>query len=217
MGNFRFLTKGKMNLLPKNPGVYTFKKGGEFLYIGKAGNTRERVKNHFSGPAWRDNLFLNQVKKIGFIKTDSEIEALLLEAKLIKKYQPKYNIFWRDDKNFFYIAITRENFPRIFLTHQLRANVRYLGPFVEGRAIKQTLRLLRKVFPYYTAKKHPLKPCLYCQFGFCPGPSPEKKEYKRNITNLINVLKGKRKSVLKNLEREMKLASALEDFERAAK
>jgi len=189
------------------------------LYIGKAANIRERVRNHFQQPAFRDNLFINQISRIGYIKTDSEIEALILEAYLIKKYQPRYNVFWRDDKNFFYIGITKENLPRVFITHQLKSKleIEYIGPFVEGKPLKQTLRFLRRIFPYYTVKKHPRTLCSYCHLGLCPGPNPDVTEYKGNIKNLISVLKGKRKSVFNNLKKEMKSASSLQDFEKAAK
>lgn len=88
---------------------------------------------------------------------------------------------------------------------------------MEGKPLKQTLRFLRRIFPYYTAKKHKKNPCTYCHLGLCPGPNPNTKEYKKNIKNLVSVLKGKRKSVLKNLKREMKLASSLQDFEKAAR
>jgi len=194
MEKFTFVRKKKISKLPKNPGVYTFKKGGKFLYIGKAANIRERVRNHFQQPAFRDNLFINQISRIGYIKTDSEIEALILEAHLIKKYQPRYNVLWRDDKNFFYIGITRGKLPHIFITHQpsivsrilhpvprerkKSQNTRYqipdteyIGPFVEGKPLKQTLRFLRRIFPYYTAKKHPRTLCSHCHLGLCPGPT----------------------------------------------
>ena len=120
MEKFKFLTKERISRLPKTPGVYLFKKGTKFLYIGKAANIKERVKNHFQQPTFRDRLMFNQVKHIGFIKTNSEIEALILEANLIKKHQPKYNVIWKDDKNYFYVGITKEDYPRIFITHQLK-------------------------------------------------------------------------------------------------
>ena len=119
---FKFLKKDKISELSKNSGVYCFKNKG-ILYIGKTVNIRERVRSHFLQPTYRDNLFIDQVKKIGFIKTNSEIEALILEANLIKKYQPKYNIVWRDDKNYFFVGVTREDFPRIFWTHQTKLKI----------------------------------------------------------------------------------------------
>ena len=213
---FNYLPKNKTSQLPKGSGVYVFKKKG-FLYIGKAVNIKERVKNHLERPSYRDGLFINQTKKVGYIKTDSEIEALILEANLIKKYQPKYNVVWRDDKNYFYIAITKEDLPRIFITHQVKENANYLGPFVEGSALKRTLRTLRKVFSYYTAKKHPQGSCPWCYLDLCPGPNPNKKKYQKDIKNLISILSGKSKSVFKNLKKEMKNASQEQAFEEAAK
>jgi len=237
--------------LPKNPGVYAFKKGAKFLYIGKAANIRERVKNHFrqftpyriysgAGPtAYRDNLFINQVKKIGFIKTGSEIEALILEANLIKKYQPKYNIVWHDDKNYFFVGITKEDFPRIFITHQTKSiyNLQFtiynfVGPFVDGKALKQTLKVLRKIFPYRSCKTLPKRACLFYHLNRCPAPCLLKskiylqipglkkkiqKKYQRNVKNLIKILQGRKTQVLKDLKKVMKKLAKIQDFERAAK
>ena len=116
---FLFLAKKEVKGLPQSPGVYCFEdKKGAIVYIGKSGNIRERVKSHFAKGSWRDNLFLDSVSRVGFLKTCSQIEALILEANLIKKYKPKYNIVWRDDKNYFFVGITKENYPRVFLTHQ---------------------------------------------------------------------------------------------------
>ncbi|MDP2967350.1 MAG: GIY-YIG nuclease family protein, partial [bacterium] len=103
MNKFKFLKKGRITKLPKDAGVYAFKKGREILYIGKAVNIKERIKQHKE--------LLGLATKVGYIETDSEIKALILEANLIKKYQPKYNIVWRDDKNYFYVGITKEDFP----------------------------------------------------------------------------------------------------------
>lgn len=217
MEKFKYVSKEKISLIPRTAGVYAFKNDGEILYIGKSGNLRERVKNHFFQPGYRDNLFVDQVKKIGFIETDSEIEALILEANLIKKYQPKYNVIWRDDKNYFYVEITKEECPRILISHQLKNNSFFIGPFVEGTALKRTLSLLRKIFPYYTQKKHPKTPCLWCHFKLCPGPNPDKNDYRRDIKSLILVLEGKKDSVLKILKKEMEKFSKTDEFEKAAK
>ena len=120
MIRFRFLDKNKASSLPKGSGVYLFRRGRENLYIGKATNIKERVKNHFQQPGFRDKLFISEVKKVGYLKTGSEIEALILEAELIKKHQPKFNILWKDDKNYFFVGITKEDFPRVFITHQVK-------------------------------------------------------------------------------------------------
>ncbi len=165
---FKFLDKKEISRFPKGPGVYCFKKDREFLYIGKATNIKERLKQH------KDLLGL--AKKTGYIKTDSETEALILESKLIKKYQPKYNVAWKDDKNYFYIGITKEEFPRIFITHQTKdKNTEYVGPFVDGRSLKQALKELRKHSPYRTCKNLPgrkaaTQPCLWYHLGQCLGP-----------------------------------------------
>ncbi|MDO8655372.1 MAG: GIY-YIG nuclease family protein [bacterium] len=214
---FRYVKTTEVKRIPRNPGIYTFSGKEELLYIGKAGNLRGRIKNHFQEPSYRDNLFMGQVQKIGYLETGSEIEALLLESRLIKQRQPKYNVMWRDDKNYFYVAITKEEFPRVFLTHQPQRTGKYVGPFTEGKPIKLALRSLRGIFPYYVSRTHPRTLCQYCHLGLCPGPAPDKKQYHKNIRNLVAVLQGKKTSVLKTLKREMNLASRLEYYEAAGK
>lgn len=228
MERFKFIAKTKIENLPKTSGVYAFasqnplakagyKGKNRLLYIGKAVNIKERVKNHFFQPTHRDALFINEVTKIGFLETNSEIEALLLEAQLIKKFQPKFNVVWRDDKNYFYVAISKTPLPKVYIAHQKPENSNLVGPFVEGRSLKKVLQLLRKIFPYYTVDKHGPKPCLWCQIGLCPGPNPDKKLYRKNINNLISVLEGKKQKVLRDLKKDMKKYSASRDFENAAK
>jgi len=223
MKKFKIIAKDKISQLPETAGVYAFKKGRKFLYIGKAVNLRERVKQH------QDVLGL--AKHIAFVKTDSEIEALILEARLIKKHHPKYNVVWRDDKNYFYICITKEDFPRIFTTHQIKCienGSRYIGPFVNGKALKETLKVLRKVFPYRTCKTLPKSPCLWYQLGRCPAPclvtsqvpgfkKKIQKECQKNARNLMKILQGKKSQVVKNLKKEMKKLAKEEKFEEAAK
>jgi len=216
MESFKFIPKSKIDDLTKTSGVYAFKSKGGLLYIGKAINIKERVKNHFFQPTHRDNLFINQVTKIGFWETNSEVEALLLEARLIKQYQPKFNVVWRDDKNYFYVAIAKTPLPKVSVVHQKADNSRLIGPFIEGRSLKKVLQLLRKIFPYYTVDKHGPKPCLWCQLGLCPGPDPDKKQYRKNINNLISVLEGKKQKVLRDLRKDMKKYSQARDFEKAA-
>ena len=162
--------KTKKTELPQKPGVYMFKKGRKFLYIGKAVNLRQRVKQQAHRLGWTGG-------RVSCIETRSEAEAFLLEAKLIKKHQPKYNIHWKDDKNYFYVGITQEPFPRIFITHQKevksqksKVKINYLGPFVNGRDLKQKLKVLREVFPYRTCKTLPKKPCLWYHLKQCPAP-----------------------------------------------
>jgi len=238
---FKFITKEDIAKLPKKPGVYALKNGKEILYIGKASNLRERVKNHFQKNNWRDNLFIDQVKKIGFIKTSSEIEALIKEADFIKKYQPKYNVIWKDDKNYFYLAVTTEDFPRVFITHQpvLKLKnknpdfrVNYFGPFVDGKSLKQTLNILRKIFPFRSCKKIPSRPCLWYHLNRCLAPCLLKskiikempmnylkiKKYSQiNAKHLMKFFKKGKEIIIKDLKKEMKEVSNKQDFETAAK
>ena len=203
MNKFIFLNKSNIARLPKAPGVYIFKKGKEFLYIGKAVNLKERTKSHFQQLNYKDRAIIKQNPKIGYAETDSEIEALILEAKLIKKYRPKYNVVWRDDKNYFFVGVTKEEFPRLFITRQpdkqnvpIKNEPQYAGPFVSGDALKQSLKILRKFFPYRTCgflpRQRPIKtglprqrliktslhrrPCVWAQLEKCPAPCSLKTE-----------------------------------------
>jgi excinuclease ABC subunit C len=150
---------------------------------------------------------------------------LILEAELIKKIQPKFNVIWRDSKNYFFVAKTKEEFPRIFWCHQKKLDVRgskleveFVGPFVDGKALKETLKILRKVFPFRSCRVLPKGPCLWYHLGRCPAPcilktkSAEeiglmekiKKECQRNAENVFKIIQGKKKEVLKELKGEMK-------------
>ena len=242
MEKFKYIKKENFEKLPHSPGVYSFKRKKEILYIGKAGDLRKRVKNHFQNPSFRDSLFLSQIEKIGYVKTNSEIEALILEANLIKKIKPKFNILWKDDKNYFFVGITKEDFPRIFITHQIRdskletrdskfetRSTKYIGPFVDGKALKKTLKLLRRVFPFRTCKKIPKRPCLWYQLKRCPAPCLFKKEKnseifenlkkkaKENTEKIKKIFEGKLPFLLKDLEKKMKKASQKLEFEKAKK
>ncbi|MEK7080470.1 MAG: UvrB/UvrC motif-containing protein, partial [Patescibacteria group bacterium] len=160
------------------------------------------------------------------------------EANLIKKYQPRFNVMWKDDKSYFYVTFANppadgeQKIPYVFVTHQpsylqsvrsdtlqVKKNnmLTYIGPFVEGAALKKTLRFLRRVFPYYTTKKHPKNKCTYCHLDLCPGPYLNLPEYKKNIKKLVLILKGKRSAVLTSLKKEMKQVSKKQNFEKAGK
>ena len=230
MERFKFIKNLEFNDLPKTSGVYSFyadpEKGGENppIYIGKAGNIKIRVKNHFQQPSYRDKIFIDKVKKIGYFETNSEIEALILEAALIKKHQPKFNVMWKDDKNYFYVAFSQneKKIPYVYITHQTTRKpatqkTRYVGPFVEGTPLKKTLRFLRKVFPHYTTSRHSKTKCTYCHLDLCPGPEPDLTLYKKNIKKLILILQGKRNDALKALKREMNQLSKENRFEEAGK
>jgi len=224
MTDFNFIDKNKISDFPSKTGVYALAAPREILYIGKAVNIKSRVKSHLKKNSYRDELFVDKVKRVGWQETNSEIEALVLESNLIKKHQPKHNVLWRDDKNYFYVGTTKEKTPQVFLTHQPnlkkkknQAKVDYIGPFIDGKAIRTTLRALRRIFPYYSRKNHPKKQCPYCHIGLCPGPNPNLKKYKKDLSKLKQILKGGKRSVLKKLEKEMKQLSENQNYERAAK
>ena len=162
--------------LPSQSGVYFFKNTRqEILYIGKAKNLKKRIQSHFRGSEtsapkesghWAH--FYSQVDDIDYVTTPTERDALILEAELVKKYQPKYNVELKDDKGFLYVAFFDEEYPRVFLTHQPKKEKGVvIGPFVEGKALRKYLSTLRKIFPYRTCKNKPDRPCLYAHMGLC--------------------------------------------------
>ena len=236
--------------IPTSAGVYIFKKtDGTPLYVGKAGNLKNRLVFYFSRSPKSPRLqkLLVEAKKLEIVEAESEIAALIREAELIKKHLPKYNVLMRDDKNYFYAGITDEKFPRIFLTHQPYAerglsNVesrkkpssafhhppsRYIGPFTDGGALKITLRLLRRIFPYCTCKETHKRPCLNTEIGRCVGyccydnygktqRRKQQKEYLKNIHNIETVLNGKTNALLRRLKKEMRGAAKKQEYENAA-
>ena len=200
----------KLNI-PQGPGCYQyFNKSGKLIYIGKAVNLRSRVLSY-----WRTSAnhtpakakMIKEVAKIKWIEVDSEIEALLLEANLIKKHQPYYNIDLRDDKRFNYINIsTEDEIPGIFVTRKIGKSGKYYGPFVSSLAVKETLKALRKIWPYCTERHIKKKPCFYYQIGRCLGPCANKvtvKEYNEKVIKpLIMFFEGKKKRVMSKLPKE---------------
>src|SRR3989344_3852452 len=139
---------------PDSPGVYLMKNAhAEVIYVGKAGNLKRRVSSYFQkAHDWKTEKLVSEIKKIDYKKTDSALEALILEAKLIKKYQPKFNVRDKDDKSFLYVEITDDKFPRVVLTRgkELQKDfkgTRY-GPFISTSSIREGLRIIRKIFPY---------------------------------------------------------------------
>ncbi len=205
------LEKIKQLNLPKSPGCYQFKdKTGKIIYIGKAANLRSRVLSY-----WRESAnhspakysMLKKITKIYWIETDSEIEALLLEANLIKKHRSEYNISLRDDKRHVYIKIsTEEDWPRIFMTRKLEKAGRYFGPFVSVEAVRETLKIIRKIWPYRSCKNLPKKVCLYYRIGKCAGMCEEKitkQEYGKVIKQIVLFLENKKKKIVSDIEKDI--------------
>ncbi len=203
----------KLNL-PKSPGVYQFlDKAGRIIYIGKASNLKNRISSYWQKSANHSSAkhsMLKQVAKIKIIKTDSEIEALLLEANLIKKNQPKYNVVLRDDKRYVYIKIsTEEEWPRVFVTRKLEKQGKYFGPFVSMESVREALKTIRKIWPFRSCRNIPQKTCLYYRIGKCPGMCEKlisKKDYNKIIKQIILFLEGRKKELVKKIKKEIKLA-----------
>jgi excinuclease ABC subunit C len=213
-----------LTTIPHKPGVYLFKnKSGDLLYIGKAINLKNRVSSYFqksSALTPHKKLMVNQIKKIEFIITSSETEALLLESTLIKKNQPPYNIDLKDDKNFLYIKITvDEEFPRIFAVRQINKDkAKYFGPSTSAGAVRGTLRFLRKLFPHRNFSKdvssHHLQNLL-TRYPQLFGPT-DPAEYRHNINQIVRFLKGQLTDIVTDLKKRMVRASAHKRFEQAA-
>lgn len=219
---------------PAQPGVYLFKDmRGHVLYVGKSVNLKNRVASywqHFSSLGEKTKRLVTETALIDYVLVESEIEALLLESSLIKKHLPRFNQRSKDDKTPLYIRFTKEELPRVVtarLNEQKPGDLLF-GPFPAGKTVKDVLRLLRKIFPYCSCRKNKGRPCLYAHLGLC-RPSPreiaklpanmqdrEKKTYLKNIRNLTRFLKGKRKSLIISLKREMRQKAKAFLFEEAA-
>ncbi len=222
--------KKKTKKFPNAPGVYIWKnKKGEPIYIGRAGSLKKRIASYFLKN--RDSKtaeMITRAHSIKFQKTDTLLEAVVLEANLIKKYWPKYNVEEKDDKSFIYLVITRGEFPKpiIIRGRELersfgkpqddKQKLAIFGPYQSYRILRTVLELLRPIFPFstcqQTSRKRPelvegqhLKPCFHYQIGLCPGVcinKADKKEYKKNIRNLILFFRGDKKRLLNKLKKE---------------
>lgn len=212
--------------IPKESGSYQFYNAeGTLIYIGKAVDLRSRVSSY-----WRTGTnhtpakarMVKEVAHIEWIVTESEIEALLLEANLVKKYQPHYNIDLRDDKRFYYIHISLEDeIPGVFLTRTIGKAGRYFGPFVSSLAVKETLKALRRIWPYCTMRRIQKKPCFYYQINRCLGPCGQKvtrKEYLDQVIKpLILFFEGKKQAIIREWKKDKERFEKAGDIEEAAR
>lgn len=217
--------------LPDRSGVYIFRgPKREILYIGKATSLRTRVASYFRRDlmATRGPILVGMVevsKSVDFIETDSVLEALILEAHLIKKHQPPFNTKEKDNRSFNYVVITKEDFPRITTMRgrELEAsteNIKYsFGPFPQGSVLREALGIVRKIFPFRDkCKPAQGKPCFNAQIGLCPGVcagTVSKTEYNKNIRRIKLFFEGKKKTLVSGLERDMKKAAKELRFEEA--
>lgn len=214
----------KLKDLPKTPGVYIYRnKTGKVIYVGKAVNLKNRVSSYFQNKELdaKTKELVKNIENLEFINVESEFEALVLEAELIKRYRPKYNVDWKDDKNYAYIKLSGDKYPRVSVVHQITDHeAKYIGPFIDIKAMKTILKLARRVFPYCTCSLPADEVCLYYHLGLCPGHGPKyisEKDYKKNLDGLLSLFHGKTKKLEEEFRRGMKRASREQKFEEAAK
>ncbi|MEX2116352.1 MAG: excinuclease ABC subunit UvrC [Bacteroidota bacterium] len=223
----------KLETLPAQPGVYKFKDAdGKVLYVGKAQNLRSRVRQYFQKsrlPEPRIGKLVEKIVDLELMVTDSEVEALILEANLIKSLKPRYNVLLKDDKSYPYIVITNEPFPRVFVTRRVRKDgSRYFGPYTDVKNMRNALKTVRDIFMIRscnydlneeTIGKKKFKICLDYHIKKCEGPCEgmvSKEHYGLMINQVAQVLKGKTAVVLQTLEAEMERLSSELRFEEAA-
>ncbi|MBF7096494.1 excinuclease ABC subunit UvrC [Alkalibacter mobilis] len=221
----------KLRDLPDKPGVYLMKDSSDkIIYVGKAKNLKNRVRQYFQKNSSHGLKVLTMVKNIDdfeIIITDSEVEALILEFNLIKKHLPRFNIMLKDDKSYPFIKVTlNENYPRILMTRKVKKDgARYFGPYTNANAVKQTIDAIEKVYKLkhcsknFNGEKALERPCLNFFIDRCPGiclGNVDKSEYRNKIYEIIEILKGKDKRILEDLTNSMEKASRELDFENAA-
>lgn len=217
--------------LPDKPGVYLMKNSlGEVIYVGKAKVLKNRVKSYFQkskNHSEKVKVMVKNIAEFEYIVTDFEMEALILECNLIKKYSPKYNILLKDDKFYPFIKITvNDDYPRVFVTRRFaKDGSKYFGPYTNGSAVYETLDLIYKIFPLRNCKLvikengEKVRPCLNYHIKKCLGPCGghiSKEEYGKMINDIIDILSGKETYITKMLKSDMEKAAEELEFEKAA-
>lgn len=219
----------QLKQLPAAPGVYLFRDvEGNILYVGKASNLHQRVRSYFSAVqklSWKLQRMVSRVNDVDFFVTASEQEALILELNLIKRHRPRYNVRLKDDKTFPYLKIDLDKeWPGVYVTRRMEQNGgRYFGPFASTGSVRQTLKLIKSIFPFHSCSKPvtgtDIRPCLKYDINQCPGPcigAVSREEYGKVIKQVILFLEGKQEAVVRELEDRMKRTAEALDFEQAA-
>ena len=219
----------QLKQMPTAPGVYLMKDAaGNIIYVGKAANLSKRVRSYFTSGqklSAKAHRMVSRVRDIDFFVTSSEQEALILELNLIKRHCPRYNVSLKDDKTFPYLKIDIDNdWPRVYVTRRLEQNGgRYFGPFASARSVRQTLKVLKEIFPFRSCTKNITgsapRPCLQHHIQHCLGPcigAVSKDEYAEVIRQIVLFLEGKQEKVIRELEGRMEEAARALDFEKAA-
>ncbi|MBP2033487.1 excinuclease ABC subunit C [Clostridium algifaecis] len=221
----------QLKVLPDKPGVYIMKNSfGGVIYVGKAKILKNRVRQYFQNSknhSAKVKAMVENISEFEYIVTDSEIEALILECNLIKKYRPKYNILLKDDKQYPFIKVTiNEDFPRVIVTRNMEKDGgKYFGPFPNVSFVHETIELIKKIFPIRNCRmriveeKTNVRPCLNYFIELCKAPCAAyitKLQYRKIIDEVIDLLSGRDKNIIRELEDNMKIASEKLEFEKAA-
>ena len=216
----------KLKTLPQTPGVYFHKDAsGEIIYIGKAAILKNRVRQYFQKSRNRDpktEALVAEIVDTDWIEVDTELDALFLEAEMVRRYLPRFNILLRDDKSLLYVRIDiKSDYPTVTFTRRpLDDKAEYFGPYIQGYQVRKGLRLLRRVFPYAVTKDKPtMGSKLYEQIGLDPGLQSGKTkidQYRKNLRQLMSYLRGNRTALIKEIEKDMKSAASEQKFEKAA-
>ncbi|MBV9159463.1 MAG: UvrB/UvrC motif-containing protein, partial [Candidatus Kaiserbacteria bacterium] len=228
--------------LPDEPGIYQFKQGRKILYVGKAASLRDRVRSYFSKDLGetRSPAIVQMVQdadSVAYTVTESVLEALILEANLIKTDQPPYNVASKDNKSFNYVVVTKERFPRVLIVrgrelfqNWKEADIKNLyGPFPHGLQLQEAMKIVRKIFPFRDSKCTPCedqaergakvcRPCFNRQIGLCPGVCTgeiSRDEYAQRVKHITLLFSGNFQGLKRELTKEMKAAAKVEDFEKA--
>jgi excinuclease ABC subunit C len=210
-----------IKLLPNNPGCYLFKdKKDNVIYVGKAKQLKKRINNYFSKNDLdiKTQSMISHAESLDFVVTDNEVEALVLENTLIKKFQPRYNVRLKDAKTHSYIRLTNEEFPRILIARRKVGKGKFYGPFISAQERDYIMQFLKKTFSLRSCNKLPKKACLRYHINLCDAPcigNISKNQYDKKIENVKWILTGHNKKVLENLKIEMEEYSNNQDFEKA--
>lgn len=218
----------KLDTLPTTPGVYLMHNvRGQIIYVGKAVNLANRVRSYFHASAQENaktRRLVAEIADIEWIITESEVEALILEANLIKKHRPRFNIRLKDDKRYPYLKITNEDFPKVVITRRMnRDGGRYFGPYTSTSALRETVDLLRRLFPYRTCDRDitgaDRRACLYHDLKLCPAPcigAVDQTQYLATIEQLVQFMGGETEAVMEDMKQQVQDAAIALQFERAA-
>lgn len=228
------INRKSFQTLTTSNGIYLFKKNNTYVYIGKSNNIKSRILSHWENAKNipKEKAIFENSNRLECISVDSEFNALILEASLIQKYRPIYNVIWKDGKSYLYIKITiKDEYPKLFAVRkESQSNSLYFGPFSSSKDVEILIRSLRKIYPFCTQKKITSRACFYNKIGQC-NPCPniihniqdtaeknrQKKLYKRNITSIIKILKGNTDLMLHDMYQKLKVSSKNEDYETALK